>query len=261
MSGLGMKSSTTVDHLMKVHGVACAGLAASAVGVKWHFDGTLPGGHLMTLAQVILGMFIGWMHVKKDDNKGINPIRLVAMLLFGLCAGANVGTWIQSAFAESGICEGIGWAGFPDQDWLAGWFNKGHAAPCAGAGALVWEALSLTSGTYACFFFSGLIARDQGISLFWMSSFISAGLWILFFSYFFAALGLTAVVGGQFELIYIKFGLLLYCFKIAYETQVIVEKVEKENDRDVVSHALTMMLNFLHLFIRIIKILAKSKNR
>jgi FtsH-binding integral membrane protein len=47
--------------------------------------------------------------------------------------------------------------------------------------------------------------------------------------------------------------------KIAVDTQIIIAKFEQENDKDVISHALTMLLNILHVFIRIIKVLAKMQ--
>ena len=58
------------------------------------------------------------------------------------------------------------------------------------------------------------------------------------------------------DVIYIQFGLGLYCIKVFVDTQRIYERVKKGH-RDVISHALTMFLNILHLFIRIVVIVAR----
>jgi hypothetical protein len=105
--GYGRKT-TAEDHLLNVHGVVAAGLCASAAGVKLHLAGEMLGGDHMTLAQVVLGGLIGLGHVS-GKTEGISWWRFLAFLAFGLCAGANVGTWIESALQDTGFCAGSGW--------------------------------------------------------------------------------------------------------------------------------------------------------
>ena len=62
---------------------------------------------------------------------------------------------------------------------------------------------------------------------------------------------------AAFDLIYIQIGLAVYCAKIFVDTQELYEQAT-HGKRDVVSHALRMLMNILHLFIRIIKLTVKA---
>ena len=250
-------SKTTTNHLKNVFGVTCIGIAAAAIGVKGHFSGTIPGGDLMYLIQVISVIVLGFSWHSSQKYSGISWWRFAVMIVCCLAAGANVGTWIQAAFEEMGICQGSGWSAIPDQDWLGSFFSlSGKGANCSGnAGTqLVWQALGLTSVLYSSFAFAGFLAHKKGIKLFWMASLFQCAFWILSFSYWFTRMGWTS--HESFDLIYIRGGLVVFVLKTCFDVQGIIEKSES-GDRDVVSHSLTMVLNFLNLFIRVITLLAK----
>ncbi|KDO34262.1 hypothetical protein SPRG_22076 [Saprolegnia parasitica CBS 223.65] len=53
-------------------------------------------------------------------------------------------------------------------------------------------------------------------------------------------------------------GLLLFCFYVLFDTQLIVEKASSGDD-DVVGHAFELFLDFLNLFVRILIILLKKR--
>ena len=242
---------TAVSHLRDVHLCASLGLAAAGFGVRCHFNGTLSGSDMMTVAQWILMVLIGVTHVS-NKQRSLTFGRLVMLVLFCVAAGANTGTWIEKALMEVGICRGFGWKALPDLDWLASWLTSGAACDSG----LIWEALVLTAGIYACFVVGAMLAPKR--SFFWLYSFISVGMWVMFFTYLFARLGW---IGYQsFDLVYVRGGLVLYAAKTGYDTQLIMEKFDR-GDHDVVQQALTMALNFLHLFIRVITILADSKKK
>ena len=50
-----MSKSTATSHLRDVFGVTCVGIGAAAIGVRGHFNGTIPGGDLMYVAQIVCG--------------------------------------------------------------------------------------------------------------------------------------------------------------------------------------------------------------
>ena len=251
---------TAADHLLRVNGVVALGLAASSYGVKMHLDGTMPGGDHMTLAQVVLGALIGVGHSSVQTD-GISLWRLAALVLFGLCAGANVGTWLEAAMQETGFCVGTGFESLPDMDWFGALFGGKTIATKAACSEFIWQGLAGTASLYFAFAFGSFVAALSrgGKSLMWLTSFVSVGLWIMNFTYVFARLGWTSY--ETFELVYVQMGLAFYCVKIAVDTQIIITKFEKENDNDVVSHALTMLLNILHVFIRLITIMAKEGSK
>ena len=78
------------------------------------------------------------------------------------------------------------------------------------------------------------------------------------FSYWFTRIGWTS--HESFDLIYVRGGLVAFVLKVGVDVQIIIEKAES-GDRDVVSHALTMVLNFLNIFIRVIVQLAKLSKK
>ena len=209
-------------------------------------------------AQILLGGIITVTHLDSNHDvhlQGLVWWRFVVLLAFGVCAGANVGTWVESALGDIGVCDTAGFDWVPDQDWMFSWLTKNDKGiPADQCGALlVWQSLMLTASLYFCFFVAALFAKAK-TSLFWMASWITVGLWIMSFTLLFGRLEWISI--EQFDLVYLRFGLVLYAFKTSMDTQMIIYKFEKQNDQDVVSHALTMLLSILHMFIRIVKILA-----
>ena len=251
-----MSSKTTVKHLRDVFGVTCIGILTAAIGVRGHFNGTIPGGDMMYLAQVVCIILLGISWHSSQVYSGISWWRFVVMIVCCLAAGANVGTWIQKAFEEIGICQGQGFHSVPDQDWIGQWLSSsGSGANCAGAlgTQLVWQALALSSVLYSAFAVAGLLAYNAGIKVFWMLALLQCAFWIMTFSYWFTRFGWTS--HESFDLIYVRGGLVAFVLKVGVDVQLIIEKAEN-GDRDVVSHALTMVLNFLNIFIRVIVQLA-----
>jgi hypothetical protein len=106
------RGNAGTHHVFKVQSVMLCGLGAAAVGAQLHLSGTLPGSIYMTLAQLVLALVVGATHLTQQ-GKGIVWWRFALFLAFGLCAGANVGTWIENALQESGLCKGEGWTLFP----------------------------------------------------------------------------------------------------------------------------------------------------
>ena len=90
---------------------------------------------------------------------------------------------------------------------------------------------------------------------------ISVGLWITFASY--VLVRLEWIRKSAFDAVYIRGGLVLYALKTAYDTAVMRAEIEATVDKgeqaDVLNLALTQMLNFLQLLIRVVTILADAK--
>lgn len=53
---------------------------------------------------------------------------------------------------------------------------------------------------------------------------------------------------------YLMLGLLIACFYIIYDTQIIIERAER-GDKDVPTHTLLLFVDLFDLFIKILKIL------
>jgi FtsH-binding integral membrane protein len=64
----------------------------------------------------------------------------------------------------------------------------------------------------------------------------------------------------SFMFIRIYFGLLLFSGFIIYDTQIIIEQAH-EGNRDVCDHAMTLFLDFLNLFIRVLIIIMRKGER
>ena len=88
--------------------------------------------------------------------------------------------------------------------------------------------------------------------------YLSAAFWVLFGSFILARLGIISE--SAFSAVYVKGGLILYCLKVGADTNVLIERAKLGN-YDVVNAACNVMLNFLHLFIRVITILGDIKKR
>ena len=206
------------------------------------------GGDHMTLAQLALAALLGLTGLARTPY----PLRAAIFLAFAVCAGLNVGTWVQRALQEVGYCAGSGWAWLPDLDFFS---SRGS---CSATNELAMTALAYTAGLYACFAGSALLSPRKHAWPAWTATALSCGLWIMFASHLLARLGLASA--GVFDAVYVRGGMVLYALKTAYDTAVMVGEIEQGDD-DVLGHALTQLLNFLHLFIRAITILADSRKK
>jgi hypothetical protein len=73
-----------------------------------------------------------------------------------------------------------------------------------------------------------------------------------------AAFGLLGA--STFDLVYVRGGLLLYAIKMLHDTEVLCDKA-RAGEQDVLTHALTSLLNFLQTFVRVIQLVADAKGR
>ena len=207
----------------------------------------------MTLVQIICIIILGASEMTGRGTKGISPLRAVVYLVCALAAGLNVGTWVVNAAQENGLCKGSGWSLVPDLDW----FREISPRLCQLFEEVLYSSLALTAGAYGCFFVAATMA-PPGSAQKW-APFVVCGLYILSMTYWVSLL--FGWMGSEgFQLIYVQIGLVIYCIKVYVDTQDIYERVEK-GERDVISHALVVLLNILHLFIRIIKAYAKIKKK
>lgn len=237
----------------------CAlGVSSAALGAQSHLQGIVRGGDLATIAQAALLAFLQFLKGKNN----IRMMRFAVFLLFSFCAGLNVGTWITNALQDSGFCEGTGHWLVPDADSIASFVPvswRASVVQCEPSvlNATVVHVFQLTVGTYISLCFATFLSPRRGMFK-WMGYFISQGLWILFGTYWLARMHMIALT--VFDTIYIKLGLILYSFKVVHDTEVTMQQA-LDGTLDVIDRAVTATLNILHIFIRLIQIIGKSKNR
>ena len=227
----------------------------SGAGTKLHLDNMSPweGSDMMTIAQIICIVILGATEVVGTKSNGISVWRFCLFLYCAFAAGLNVGTWVDNAAQESGLCRGEGWRALPDVDWFA--LLKGDTqpdSPCQKFTELMFQSMVYVAVTYVVFSVTALLS-PRGI----MKQFIplvSCGMFIMSITYWSARIGWLS--NSTFDTVYVQYGLALYCLKIMIDTQQIVEDA-RNGKRDVISHALRMLLNILHLFIRILKVVVK----
>ena len=95
-----------------------------------------------------------------------------------------------------------------------------------------FSAMSLFSKRRSMLFVGGIIAcLFQGMLLYRLFGYL---------------LGYSA-----YNMAYLMFGLLMACFYVIYDTQMIIERAEN-GDKDAITHALTLFIDLFELFIRIL---------
>jgi len=118
--------------------------------------------------------------------------------------------------------------------------------------ALVATAFLGTTCIFACF--SGMSLFAERRSYFYLSGLLSSGLSILlmlsFANIFFRSVAI-------FNL-HLYLGLMVFCGFVVFDTQLIIEK-RIQGDQDFLSHGLTLFLDFVGIFVRILILLAKNK--
>ena len=247
-------SSIERDAVAKVHGISAFGILVAAVGAQLHLKQVLQASQMWTFAQFGLVYLID--HMKESMQS-----KLRFSLFLGLCfsAGVNVGSWIHISLQETGYCRGNGLSILPDMDWIGKSLgSQGYLSICKPSvmNSFVLEAFILTFGTYCAIVISTVLSKSRDMLRY--GSWISAGCWVLFGTY---VLHYFGFIGHEmFDAIYIKLGLALFSVKVLYDTEVTMEAAKQQGSRfDVLHHAVSAVLNFLNMFIRIIKIYAEMK--
>lgn len=248
------------SHMIKVHGVVGLGLALAAYGARLHVRADaagdtntwLQGSDTTTIVQAVCVALLGVGEATgRRQQKGISAWRFVVYLVCALAAGLNVGTWVLKAAQESGLCRGTGWGGIPDLDLFDLFSNQNK---CQLFEEVLFSSLLLTAGTYGCFFLAAMLAPTGSAQIF--APMVTCGTFLLSMTYWASrAFGWMGTDG--FEILYVQVGLAVYCVKVYVDTQDIYYRVANKGERDVISHALVIFFNILHLFIRIITIIAK----
>lgn len=121
-------------------------------------------------------------------------------------------------------------------------------------GALVTTAFVASASIFACFSGAALTARRR--SYLYLGGMLSSALTVLFW------LALANLFFGLESLFLLNLygGLLLFCGYVVYDTQRILELMHS-GDKDYVSHALTLFIDFYGIFIRILIILMRNQRR
>lgn len=252
-------SDAALQHVAKVHLVAGLGVAVSGIGSYLHMTDIISAGDHMTIAQVILALIVAGSYAGCNSD-GLSPWRFVVLMACALCAGVNMGSWMQGTLMQNKLCYETGWNGVADKNWLHDMIADGIPPKCDITNTIILEAFELTAMIYSGFVLAAVLAPTK--SLFWLISFVQVSLLALTAQYWLSRLGFTFFV-NTFDLVNVRCGIALFAIKTAVDTQIIISKHDSETDRDIVSHALTMMMNFLNLFVRIVRILgtmaAKAK--
>ena len=245
----------------QVHSLAFVGCALAAVGARAHLDRwsfmgkPIEAGTHMYLAQVLCVTLLSFGNATHSLS-GISAWKAFLFSALAFTAGVNVGSWVQVALQEAGLCRGYGWNWIPDADFIGdflGHWSRDQCSPKA-VNDLIFEAMSMTSGLYLCFALSSFYAGRGWAAKF--AGFLSAGMWVLFGFSLLASFGWISK--SAFDAVYVKCGLVLYSGKIMYDTDFLWSRAE-QGATDVVNEACNVMLNVLHLFIRIIKLLGEAK--
>merc|ERR1711959_255357 len=108
-----------------------------------------------------------------------------------------------------------------------------------------FSAISLFSKRRSYLFLGGVISTIVS-SLFWFS----LGTWLF---------GFRAIALDSLQ--YLLITLLVACLYVIYDTQLIIERAEAHNDRDVPKHTMMLFVDLLDLFIKILQILMELSDK
>jgi hypothetical protein len=251
--------------ISQVYATAGVGVAIAAYGSHIHMSPSsapawMPtsfttGSDAMTLAQIVFALLLG--------ITALESCRAPFLIRFGLfsgvaySAGLNVGTWVHKALQESGACPGPGWSWLPDADFLLRWSGGLRSQSCGMLNPMIMNAFVYTAGIYFCFAAAALLGNRNGRTLMYVSSIIFAGSWVMWGTYALSRFGFAS--DAVFDAVYVRAGLVLYSLKVWYDTTRLVDEIESSSDVDVLNLALSAMLNFLQIFIRVIQLVASMK--
>jgi FtsH-binding integral membrane protein len=120
--------------------------------------------------------------------------------------------------------------------------------------SIVATALAGATAIFACFTGSALLMKRR--SLLYLGGFLMSALTMLIWMSL-----LNMFIGSMFLFnINLYGGLLLFCGFVAFDTQLVVERFASGDD-DFVKHSLTLFLDFVNIFVRILVILMKNSNK
>jgi FtsH-binding integral membrane protein len=249
--------------IAQVYATTFAGLAVAGLGAHVHMHPSavppslraLPfttASDAMTLAQCVGAAAL----LALGACRAHYALRLPVFLAVAWAAGLNTGSWLMKAMQELGLCAGGGWSFIPDLDAFAAFFGAPRNAACNTVNDLTVEAVALTAGIYFCFAAAALLSPRKYDWPAWVATALSVGLWIMFGTY--ALMRMELIKSSLFDAVYVRAGLVLYSLKTLYDTSVMVKRIEAGDD-DVLGLALSQLLNFLQLLIRVVTILASSK--
>ena len=248
-------------YVSQVYALAGAGCLVAACGARAHLEKWVVSGvpivasSFWTYAQMAFMCLLTLGNVGVDI-RGVSWWKLALFLCLGFSAGVNVGSWVEFGLQEAGICSGNGWRWFPDIDWVSkatGVWGKSQCTNAA-ANALILEVTLKTAGTYACFALCSAFS-PRGWS-FYFSSLLSAGMWLMLGSQLLYSFGIISQ--SIFDQVYVNAGLFIYSFKVMYDSDLLMQRAEA-GYFDVVGAATTVLMNVLHMFIRIFRIIAQIK--
>ena len=172
----------------------------------------------------ILLSFIVLFYLKIEKDKTKLRKRLSLLGLFGLLNGASIGPLIRQALS----------------------FSNGEQ--------LVFLSLLCTLIMFISFTLSAKYARRR--KYLYLGGFLGSALNMM------AMLTLVSIFVPSMSFMFIRiyFGLLLFSGFIIYDTQIIIEQAH-EGNRDVCDHAMTLFLDFINLFIRVLIIIMRKGER
>jgi Bax inhibitor 1 len=205
-------SPRTQAHLSKVY-MVLTGLAGScALGVSLNIMFHI-GGFLSFLSGIFCLLYVIFTNEKSSG-------RLVAVLLFGLLEGLNIGPLVEVA---------------------------AEIDP-----AIVLTALLASLGIFTCFSIAALKSdRSQNM---YLGAVLSSCMLIL------SIISLLRLFGlANFDFISLYLGLFVFMGYVVYDTQLIIIKSE-QGEKDYHLHTLNLFADLIQIFIRILVILMKKSS-
>ncbi|KAK1286366.1 Bax inhibitor 1 [Acorus calamus] len=221
----------------------------------------------------------GWTHESLKNFRQISPVvqshlKRVYLTLCCALAAAAVGAYLHMLWNIGGLLTAL--SCFGSMMWLlaspprevnkrVGLLMAASLLEGASIGPLIELAIDLdpsviitafvgTAVAFGCFSAAAVVAKRR--EYLYLGGLLSSGLsiliWLQFASSFFA--GSTALF--KFEL---YFGLLVFLGYIVFDTQQIIERAHL-GDLDYVKHALTLFVDFVAVFVRIIIIMLKNSS-
>ena len=229
------------------------------MGASATLRGAVSAGTLWSLAQVVLLAAISATHSARGVARGISLPRVGLLFAFGACAGVNVGSWVAQALQTAGACPRVS-ATSPTARLARAAGLHAHMPfdleRCtADAAALSAQAFALTAGLYAAFAAAGLFTSRADAHR--VASLLLPLTWIVFGAQLCAALGFGGA--SLADTLYVRLGMLVYAGRVFVDTSAVAARVRDTCDSDVVAFAVDITSGALHLFIRLVTLLAEYK--
>jgi len=207
------------SHLRSVYSTLTLSLAAAALGAWINFSMRI-GSFLTVLASIAI---LVWFKVTPYEGPRSSQLHRVALLLsFALFWGASMAPFLEYTLS---LKDGAG---------------------------LILQALGATTAMFACFSGAALLSQRRSYLYLcgFLSSSISTLLWIGVCNLFFRSELLTNIS--------LYFGLIVFSGFVVFDTQIMVEKAYN-GDLDYAGHTLELFVDFVAIFIRILRLLSKKK--